>query len=193
MPRASMKPKSDLPKPQRELVNRMREALLRLNLTQVEAAKMAGVPRDMMHKAVVRGSMPREQRDRDNIAKTLGVSSAWLWFGVRGKDDEPAHHPPGGDKLTLLNFRPDPKGFTLLVDHDGFAPLAHRGDVLYVTPSYPARPGDRVYIKWDNTEGIFRLLEENDALTLLAPNGSRVTLDASKIHEKARIAGVIFN
>jgi hypothetical protein len=189
MPRASMKPRSDLPRPQRELANRMREALLANNLTQVEAAHVAGVARDLIHKAVVRGSMPREARDRDAIAKALNTPSAWLWFGTGSKEG-----PPGDGRLTIFNFRPDPKGYTLLVEHDGYAPLAQKGDVLYVTPSYPARPGDRVFIKWGHNEGIFKLVGiEDHAHILLSPNGSRVTLDASIIREQARIAGVIFS
>jgi transcriptional regulator with XRE-family HTH domain len=182
-----MKPRPDLPKPQRDLANRMREALMAAGLTQVEAAKLSGVQRDIIHKAVVRGSMPREARDREAVAKALNVSPAYLWFGTRPKDEG------NGERLTLFNFRPDPKGYTLLVEHDGYLPLAQRGDVLYVTPSYPARPGDRLYVKWDDSDGIFRLLEDGDALTLLAPNGSRMTIDGRKIVEKSRIAGVIFS
>jgi transcriptional regulator with XRE-family HTH domain len=188
MPRASMKPRMDLPKPQRDLANRMREALMAHGLTQIEAAKRASVARDLIHKAVVRGSMPREARDRDAIAKALLVSTAWLWFGTGTKE------AVSGDRLTIFNFRPDPKGYTLLVEHDSFAPLVNKGDVLYVTPSYDARPGDRVFVKWDRHEGIFRLLElDGHTYILQAPNGSRVTLDASIIKEKARIAGVIFS
>jgi hypothetical protein len=192
VPRASLKPRHGLPRPQRDLANRMREALLALNLTQVEAAQLAGVPRDLIHKAVVRGSMPREARDRESIAKALQTDAAYLWFGVGGKPNG-EHAPPGPEKLTLFNFRPDPKGYTLLIEHDGFAPMAARGDVLYVTPSYPARPGDRIFVRWDSSEGIFKLVEDGDSLTVLAPNGSRMTIDARKISEKARIAGVIFS
>src|SRR5215468_10931395 len=65
-----------------EVSRRMRQALARAGLTQAEAARLADVGRDVVHKAIQRGSVPRTAEERDAVAKTLSTTSPVLWFGM---------------------------------------------------------------------------------------------------------------
>jgi ribosome-binding protein aMBF1 (putative translation factor) len=176
----------ELPVAQQEVARRVSMKLKEVGLLQTELARVAGVARDVIHKAVIRGSVPRDQRDRDAVAKMLNVSSSWLWFG--GADGEGK-----GELLTTAGFRPDPKAYHIVVQDEGFVPLAYPGDVLYVTPSYPPRIGDRIYMKYRGGEGVFRLLStEEDNITVASSGGGRMTLRRSETDELHKIAGVIY-
>jgi hypothetical protein len=176
----------ELPAAQQEVARRVSMKLKEVGLMQTELARVAGVARDVVHKAVIRGSVPRDQRDRDAVAKILNVSSSWLWFGGTNGEGK-------GELLTTAGFRPDPKAYHIVVDHEGFVPLAYPADVLYVTPSYPPRVGDRIFLRYSGGDGIFRLLDSTeDTVTVAAPAGGRLTLKRSEIKDFHKIAGVIY-
>ena len=65
-----------------ELKNRIKIALARAGLTQIECARTSNVPRDYLHKATQRGSVPSSKAIRNRISKTLNADDSWLWFGI---------------------------------------------------------------------------------------------------------------
>ena len=70
------------------LQERMKNALARSGLTQIEAARLAKVSRDYIHKATQRGSVPNDKAVRDRISKVLKCDNSWLWWGF--EDDSPS-------------------------------------------------------------------------------------------------------
>ena len=70
------------------LKERMKNALARSGLTQIEAARLAKVSRDYIHKATQRGSVPNDKAVRDRISKVLKCDNSWLWWGF--EDDSPS-------------------------------------------------------------------------------------------------------
>ena len=66
----------------------MKNALARSGLTQIEAARLAKVSRDYIHKATQRGSVPNDKAVRDRISKVLKCDNSWLWWGF--EDDSPS-------------------------------------------------------------------------------------------------------
>tara|TARA_B100000579_G_C22022813_1_gene484670 strand:- start:107 stop:472 length:366 start_codon:yes stop_codon:yes gene_type:complete len=68
--------------------DRMRNLIQREGLTQIEAARIANVKRDYIHKAVQRGSVPNNADVRDRISEALNSSSTWLWFGGDNESSE---------------------------------------------------------------------------------------------------------
>ncbi len=65
-----------------KIKDKMRLLLNKAGLSQIQCAKEAGVTKDLIGKAVTRGSTPRKKLDRDNIAKVLNTTSQSLWFGL---------------------------------------------------------------------------------------------------------------
>lgn len=61
---------------------RIKTALARAGLTQIECARLSKVPRDYIHKSVQRGSIPNSKDIRNRISKTLTADDSWLWFGI---------------------------------------------------------------------------------------------------------------
>jgi hypothetical protein len=133
-------------------------------LLQAEAASKAGVPRDIVHKACQRGSTPRKAETRDAVARVLDVSATWLWLAAPDHErerkpvvkDEPPQIPQATPAAANTNqgygFRPDPLGHFVIIDSNDYAPIVLGGDTLWVTPSYPTRAGDRVYVTMGNGE-----------------------------------------
>ena len=70
------------------LQERMKNALARSGLTQIEAARLSKVSRDYIHKATQRGSVPNDKAVRDRISKVLKCDNSWLWWGF--EDDSPS-------------------------------------------------------------------------------------------------------
>lgn len=68
------------------LKERMKNALARSGLTQIEAARLAKVSRDYIHKATQRGSVPMDKAVRDRISKVLKCDNSWLWWGFEDAD-----------------------------------------------------------------------------------------------------------
>ena len=62
--------------------SRLKRALALAGLTQSECSRIANVPRDFVHKAVQRGSVPNNKSIRNRISKALKSSDSWLWFGM---------------------------------------------------------------------------------------------------------------
>ena len=67
---------------------RMSYLLKREGLTQKEAAEIANVKKDFIHKAFKRGSKPNKADVRDRISEALKSSSEWLWFGGDNESSE---------------------------------------------------------------------------------------------------------
>ena len=70
------------------LKERMKMQLARVGLTQIEAARLAKVSRDYIHKATQRGSVPNDKAVRNRISKVLKCDDSWLWWGF--EDDSPS-------------------------------------------------------------------------------------------------------
>ena len=68
---------------------RIKIALARAGLTQIECARLSKVPRDYIHKSVQRGSVPNSKAIRNRISKTLKADDSWLWFGIEDTEDTP--------------------------------------------------------------------------------------------------------
>lgn len=68
---------------------RIKIALARAGLTQIECARLSKVPRDYVHKTVSRGSVPNSKAIRNRISKTLKTDDSWLWFGIEDTEDTP--------------------------------------------------------------------------------------------------------
>lgn len=189
------------------LSERMKRALARAQLTQWEVAEKAGVSTDAVHKAVQRGSVPRDAKVRQAIADVLDVDASWLWFAAPAGDD-PFHNPSqprpivlgvdpriptGGLPGMVAPFLPDPKGYCLIVDHDGFRPYAQKGDVLYITPSYEPRPGDRVLIAAGNEQRLCEFSGDEDNNIICTTPAGRLEFPRKRVTKFERIAGVIYN
>tara|TARA_R110000803_G_scaffold177942_2_gene240359 strand:+ start:325 stop:672 length:348 start_codon:yes stop_codon:yes gene_type:complete len=68
---------------------RVKMALARAGLTQIECARIAKIPRDYIHKATQRGSIPSSKDIRNRISKTLNSDDSYLWFGIEGSLVQP--------------------------------------------------------------------------------------------------------
>lgn len=177
---------------------RMRDALTQAGLTQTEAAKLAGVDRGVVHKAVTRGSIPRDAETRNAVASTLKTTSSWLWFGASEtapRSNEPSERAYEVAGFNAVGFRPDQSGYVLTVEHANYGPLASKGDWLWVTPSFPAREGDKVYVGFTNgEEGLFRLEHEGDELILLGtPHGTQRRVSNDEVRWCHKVSGVVFD
>jgi hypothetical protein len=195
-----------LQEPQAALAARVREALHRAGLTQSEAARLADVPRDIVHKATGRGSLPRNRSHREAIATALKVAPAWLWFGTGGAQATADH--VSIDRHAALTS--DPNNRAVEVGHDAFWPIARAGDLLYIARASSPEKGDRVYVRWSAdiatfqggapspytdglSEGIFRLNELGPMwVSLTSIHGLLLQLRADQIVEQAVVAGVVW-
>lgn len=197
------------------IMARVSQALRQAGLTQTEVAKRAQeihpkAARPMFHKALHNGARPRDPAVRDAFALALGVDAGWLWFGARPRragspfmtrdlivSEEEAFTDgpvaPAAAATAALAIKPDPAGYVLPVSHSLWEPMASRGDCIYISPSYPASSGDRVYVRGSQGEGIYRLVTlGEDAVTLVSPAGMQVSLPRSGV-DIHRIAGIIFS
>ena len=66
---------------------RIKIALARAGLTQIECSRLANVPKDYVQKAVQRGSVPSQQDIRKRISKTLNADDSYLWFGLESENE----------------------------------------------------------------------------------------------------------
>lgn len=188
---------------------RMAKALAEAGLSQSEVARRAleicpKASRPIFHNAVKHGARPRSADVRAAYARVLGVDSSWLWYGARRQPsmlrdellyeevDIPSEIGDSRSAPTVLAVRPDPAGYLLPVSTSAWEPFAGPGDCLYLSPSYPAAAGDRVYLKSDRGEGVYRLLSTDaESVTVLSPSGLQIVLprDGVILH---RISGIVF-
>jgi hypothetical protein len=162
---------------------------------QAEAARMAVVSRDVIHKATLRGSVPRDHGIRDAVARLFDVSEQWLWFGApdhersrqQNKKDgvAPAPVPVVDTPQPSSQYKPDPRGHFVIVESDDFQPVAMRGDVLWVTPSFPVRVGERAYIVMADGSEIVGVLKSTTNTAHNVTVGSGV--EALKIKDVSRL------
>lgn len=139
-----------------ELAQRMHRALIASGFTQLEAANRAGVPRDVVHKAVQRGSVPRSAETRNAVAKALNVSPSWLWYGETM--DQPVETKPVPAQARVAVERAAPASipsdaYVELFETDAGEPFVSAGSGLLVSPSGNARLGDVVWVRIDGYEG----------------------------------------
>lgn len=169
---------------------RMREALLRAKLTQAEAAQSAGIDRNVVHKAVVRGSIPREDRVRAAVAQVLGVAYEWLWYGKGAPTPKSNGHGSADAPTVLATFglRHDPEGYLHVVTDTEESPDVQRGDILYVTPMSPVRIGDKVLV-WVRGRAVFGSLV---ALTEQVVRLNLLELERKSVDAIHKVAAVSF-
>lgn len=176
------------------------------------------VIRTVLHKAARLGLRPRNDEVRAAFAQVLGVDSGYLWYGVPtirrrgmvelaaadmasydGSDDYSGPAPdltpgsaPAPSACALPSDGVDLAGYSLRVHHDDWEPLASRGGTLYMTPSFPPAPGDRVYVHDEKGEGVYRLVSVGkEMVTLVSPGGRPIVRSRAGlvIH---RIASITF-
>jgi|TARA_B110000858_G_C17608520_1_gene383382 hypothetical protein len=70
--------------------SRVKMALAMAGLTQIECARIAKIPRDYIHKATQRGSIPSSKDIRNRISKTLNSDDSYLWFGIEETQATPS-------------------------------------------------------------------------------------------------------
>lgn len=197
-------PDSSRSPPNEGVAWRVRSALDAENLGQTEAARLAGVPRDVIHKAAVRGSVPRTREQREAVAGVLKVTPAWLWHGTGGRvppdqvaaNGAPPAPPPVSPiaPVTVANFTPDPAARLVHVTDNAFAPRARAGDFLLLTPSIDPRPGDDVFV--EQVGGSTLLLEfvsanDNNTVLMRLPNGFQVSFSRNDLLSFVRVAGIV--
>ncbi len=147
-----------------ELAQRFHHAMAAVGLTQVEVAQRAGVARDVVHKAVNRGSVPRKAEVRDAVAKALNVESSWLWRGetpTRRPEDTPT--PSQARAMAAAREReaeartgglyPDDI-YVVFFEDDRGQPFVEHGHGVLVSPSTPPRLGGLAWVRFDGYDGI---------------------------------------
>lgn len=176
------------------------------NLNLTEVARLAGVDKDYIHKATQRGSRPRDADVRLAIAKALSVDPGWLWDGIATSEHDIPNFdelPPktGGEAtVTPLTkpdpslFRPDPKGYFIVVEDERYAPYAKAGDALYLAPSYPLTPGTRVHIEdIDGHTMIVEFISRTPTTAVIRTNAGAITqIDSDRIKTMHRLATIAF-
>lgn len=188
--------------------HRMQRALAQAGYQQVEAAREAGVPRAAIHKAVQRGSIPRDKATRDKVAQVLGVDASWLWAVGSAEQSEPQTQAKRMQSDTETISAPaasavrqvsapqlpmDPKGYALVIPHSDFQPIVMRNDCLWVTPSYAPETGDRVYVHTSSDEEVIAVLSDMDSnhYYLMTPGGGRRSLRKDSVGALHKVSGVI--
>ncbi len=178
------------------IAERVTTALANAQLSQAEATRRAQaicprVIRTVLHKAARLGLRPRSQDVRAAFAQVLGVDPGYLWFGVgparrpsmlryleTDLDEEPDEAPaaPAPSPVPVAEGARDPSGYSIKVLDDRWEPLASQGDVLHLTPSFPPGPGDRVYVRDEKGDGVYRLAQiAGDMVTLISLCGKPAT------------------
>jgi len=94
--------------------------------------------------------------------------------------------------------RPDPAGYGVIVGPD-LAPRcgawAGLNDLIWLTPAYQPRPGDRVlHTSSDGTRGLYRLLHRDaDGVLLVSPAGEPIRLPLGEAHALHRVAAITYS
>lgn len=174
------------------IAERVTAALNGAGLTATEAARRAKeihpkAIRTMIHKAARQGLRPRDPDVRAAFARVLGADPVWLWFGggrprahmldyIEQGGGEGAAEDEGGalasGELRADIQTGDPAGYALRVEGDAWEPMVSRGNVLYLTPSFPPAQNDRVYVRDGRVDGVYRLgFLGAETVVLISPIG----------------------
>ncbi|MGE0716339.1 MAG: helix-turn-helix domain-containing protein [Alphaproteobacteria bacterium] len=187
-----------------ELSQRLHRALIAKGLTQVEAARIAGVSRDVLHKAATRGSTPRSQEEREAVAKALGVSATWLWHGLeealverqiaRAKPAAPEGKPALPAEKAPAALPGD--AYVVLFETDENAPFVHAGHGIIVSPSTSPKLGTHVYVTSPDYSGVAKYQGVmGDDILLVLPSGKETRVarrDLSRMEAVlGNVAGVV--
>jgi transcriptional regulator with XRE-family HTH domain len=187
------------PQTTNELAQRMHRALIAAGLTQVEAANRAGVPRDIVHKAVNRGSVPRSVDAREAVAKALGVTPEWLWYGrtFSGPVDAPAPPPPPpvqaapGSAAAAAAPVPADAHVEMFEGNDG-EPFVSAGHGLLVSPSVKPRLGDLMWVRMEGYDGPARYAGTlGNELVLEMAGGVKRRVPRSEVTEILGVLGTV--
>ncbi len=143
-------------------------ALERAGMGVTALAARAGVSAFVVQKVRARGSVPRDPAVRRAIARVLGADGMWLWHGHVADRDEAA------GRAAALAPALAGSGAWWTVEDDSSAPIAHAGEMAYVSASMAPEPGDRVCVR---RRGIGRY-EFGIALGASAEGGHRIRFAA---------------
>jgi len=152
---------------------RLKLARLRLNLSQVELAKRAGVAAGTIGN--LEAGTREKPRNLLGIARALGVTPEWLEEGKELAPDtvasgvSPVAHPVILDAITvvpqidweqLMGVDPLPTVFKLSAPDTSMAPKVPQGTIVEFTRGLEPRPGDGVLVRDSLGHHFFRQFRE---------------------------------